>query len=463
MAGVGCADADSQETEAFSGLSLIPPNRTVEEGDSFQLAVTRLERGQSDNVTQSTNWTLSDPTIATVSPEGQVTATRPGVSLITAQVDGLTVSTSVYVLGRIDDIQISPTIVRVAKNTTTSLAATVIAKDNTKRAVSSDEVWASDSPRRVTMSGRTAQAGEPGLATITLSTRGRTFTKKVETLNVELASITPGPSAALQLVVGQSRTLSASGQFTGRTSSNEPVEHTQDVSNYVGFAPADEADEAFIKVSGNTVSAVKPGRAVIKVTGQANTVAQGKEAQLTVDVLEAPSSIALAGPDKLALKGEPVTMRVNGTVGTATVNVSSLATLKAEPAGIVYISGTTLTPMKAGEVTLTATVGSKESAKKATMTLSVQDVPSTSVAIGENAGTVAVGQTLKLTSTETFQSDITQDVTRQTLWLSDNPAVAAVDNAGGASGTVTGLSTGSATITAYYRGQYVGSTQIRVP
>jgi hypothetical protein len=255
--------------------------------------------------------------------------------------------------------------------------------------------------------------------------------------------------------------LLANGRFTGRA---ESTVHQQDVSKYVKFEVADP-QAGIVTLSGDSIKGMKPGQAIINVIGLENTVARGKSAQLTVQVLEVPSSIALVGPTKVSLQGEPTTVRVNGTIGSVTVNVSSMVTLNAEPAGIVNISGTTLTPLKPGEVKLTAQLGSGASAKQSTLALTVVDAPFASMAIsssGGNSGTVAVNGELNLAAVATFQSDVSQTVTRQVLWLSDKPTVAFVDNSGGASGTVTGLSAGTANIAAYYRGQLVGSKQITV-
>jgi uncharacterized protein YjdB len=458
LLGVGCSDTDAPETEGwFDGLILGPANRTVERGDSFQLGVERVQEGRSEFVTANATWTLSDPAIAEVSPAGLLVATQSGTARITAQVDGLAATTSVYVLGRPVDIQLSPLIVRLAKGTSTRLSTTIISEDNTKRAMSGDEAWASSDLKVAEASGSTVKGVAAGEATVVLSRRGQIFSRLVSVLDVRLESIVPGTSLESPIVAGQRVSLFAEGVFTGG--------HKQDVSSSVEFRLASEESGTVVTLANGVVTAVKPGQAVIDVVGKEGTVATGIRAQLTVAVLEAPSSIEVLGPTKASLKGEPLSIQVRGTSGTASRNVSSLATITAEPAGIMKVSGTTITPLKAGEVKLTAQVGTGTSARQASLPLTVVDASLSSLAInlpeGE-AGTVAPGEMLALAGVATFQLDITQTVTQQVLWLSDNPAVAVVDNAGSASGRVTGLSEGTATIKAYYRGQLMDSKTITV-
>ncbi|WP_224369273.1 Ig-like domain-containing protein [Hyalangium versicolor] len=378
---------------------------------------------------------------------------KSGTSDITAQVDGLSVTTSVYVLGQPVGIQLSPTVMQLAKGTTTHVVTTVISEDNTKRAVSGAVTWASSDPNIAGVSEGTVSGVAPGATTITLARRGQSFSRQVQVLNVTLTSIVPGTSLESPIVVGQLTSISAEGVFTQG--------HRQDVTAFLKFALANEESGRIVTLAGRVVTAVKPGRALIDVTGAEGTVAQGARAQLAVDVLDVPSSIKWVGPVKASLKGAPVPLAVNGLIGTVERDVSSLAVVRVDPTGIVGVSGTTIIPIKAGEVKLTAKVGAEESV----LAFTVVDAPvaSFAIAVAENRSeTLAAGQSLPLMGVATFEPDLVQTVTRQVLWLSDAPAVAVVDNAEQTSGTVTGLSAGTATIQAYYRGQLVGSKTITV-
>jgi uncharacterized protein YjdB len=61
---------------------------------------------------------------------------------------------------------------------------------------------------------------------------------------------------------------------------------------------------------------------------------------------------------------------------------------------------------------------------------------------------VAVGFKVQLTATGTYSDGSTHDVTARVLWSSSNLAAATVSNKQGAKGLVTGVGSGTATITA---------------
>jgi uncharacterized protein YjdB len=71
-----------------------------------------------------------------------------------------------------------------------------------------------------------------------------------------------------------------------------------------------------------------------------------------------------------------------------------------------------------------------------------------SIAVTPAAPSVPKGTTTQLTATATYSDGSTADVTSSATWSSDNPAVATVSNAAGSQGLVTGVSEGSATVTA---------------
>lgn len=71
-----------------------------------------------------------------------------------------------------------------------------------------------------------------------------------------------------------------------------------------------------------------------------------------------------------------------------------------------------------------------------------------SVSINPSSATIEVGNTVNLTATATYSDSTTQNATNNAIWSSNNESVATVDN----NGIVTGISTGSATITATYQG-----------
>jgi len=83
--------------------------------------------------------------------------------------------------------------------------------------------------------------------------------------------------------------------------------------------------------------------------------------------------------------------------------------------------------------------------------------PLSSVSIGPPNPTVPVGQTQQMDATGVYEDNSRQSITKESDWTSSDTAVATVSS----SGLVTGVSIGTATISAYDLG-YSGSTTVTV-
>lgn len=97
-----------------AGISVTEPTATVdrveldrveerlEEGSSIQFQVTAYDSGGNVVTGRGVRWTSADPGIAHVSPDGTVTALRPGLAGITATIDGKQASATVTVFATYD-------------------------------------------------------------------------------------------------------------------------------------------------------------------------------------------------------------------------------------------------------------------------------------------------------------------------------------------------------------------------
>jgi hypothetical protein len=115
----------------------------------------------------------------------------------------------------------------------------------------------------------------------------------------------------------------------------------------------------------------------------------------------------------------------SGNTAVATINVSS---------GLANV-------LMVGSTVITATSG----AVSGSTTLTVTPAALQSIAITPNPITVGAGSTQQLTATGTYSDGTTQNVTTAVNWTSDTPPVATI---GPSTGLATGVSVGSATITA---------------
>jgi uncharacterized protein YjdB len=100
---VGSCNSDSVGPDrqvSVARVSFPSPSDSVLVGDSIALTLT-VEDANGIPVTRAATWSSSDPTLATVSATGEVTAHDGGVVTITAVVDGLAATKRVYLLERV--------------------------------------------------------------------------------------------------------------------------------------------------------------------------------------------------------------------------------------------------------------------------------------------------------------------------------------------------------------------------
>jgi uncharacterized protein YjdB len=114
-----------------------------------------------------------------------------------------------------------------------------------------------------------------------------------------------------------------------------------------------------------------------------------------------------------------------------------------------------ITGIKAGTTTITATLGGQS----ATATMTVE--PVTAIAITPATLTVAAGTYLRFTATGTLQDGTTQDLTPSVTWTSSSASVAIMSNVPGSFGGAIGVAQGTATIGAVLNG-VVGSAQATI-
>ncbi len=166
-----------------------------------------------------------------------------------------------------------------------------------------------------------------------------------------------------------------------------------------------------------TITVVDIPVATVDVSPATPTVQAGRTVQLTATPKDASGN---------PLSGRTVTWRSSNTA-VATVNGSGLVT---------------------GVAVGTATITATSEGKSGTATVTVTSVPVASVAVTPPAASIQTGQTVQLTATPKDASGNPLPG-RVVTWTSDAQGVASVDGRG----LVTGLTAGSATITATSEGQ----------
>src|SRR5205807_1505175 len=289
--------------------------------------------------------------------------------------------------------------------------------------------WSSSNTAVATVSNGGLVSGvTPGSATITATSEGKSGTSSVTVTNVPVASVdvTP-PSASVQ--AGQTVQLTATPRdaggnpLSGRTvtwsSSNTAVATVSNGGLVSGITPGSATITATSEgKSGNWKSAVNAVPvASVDVTPATASVQAGQTVQLTATPKDASGA---------PLSGRTVTWSSSNTT-VATVSNSGL------------VSG--VTP---GTATITAT----SEGKSGTSSVTVTNVPVATVEVTPPSASVQAGQTVQLTATPRDANGAPLSG-RTVTWSSSNTAVAA----GSHGGLVSGVTPGSATVTATSEGK----------
>ena len=255
-----------------------------------------------------------------------------------------------------------------------------------------------------------------------------TATVTVAGCTVPVASVSVSPASAT-VAAGQSVQLTATPKdANGNPLSGRTVTWS---SNNTAVAIAD--------VNGN-VTAIAAGSATITATseGQSGTAAITVTNVPVASVTVTPASASIQQGQTIQLTATPKDANGNALTGRVVTWSSSNTAVASVNAGGFVTSGA------AGSATITAT----SEGKSGTSAITVTSVPVASVTVSPAPGSVQAGQTLQLTATP---KDVNGNpLTGRTIsWSSSNTSVATVS----ASGLVTGVVAGSATITATSEGQ----------
>ncbi|BAH42392.1 hypothetical protein BBR47_14150 [Brevibacillus brevis NBRC 100599] len=498
-AGVGLA------ADEISRLVLSKNEVTLENGDSTNLTATAIYvSGKTEDVTVKTEWTTQDANIATVYA-GQITAKSVGKSTITATYMGKPVVVGVTVTKKVKALTTEDQTLNVRIGSTENVKLTAVYSDGTTEDVTTKADWSIDNPAIATVVNGAIKGLNSGSGTVTAKFGSQSTTISV---NVEIAHrLEPSKNQISLLLNGEEKiklkaifpdgsvtedvsdkaewssdntavadalkgTIKAYGAGTatitakyGTKTATIKVDvdttqklelNKQNIFMNVGKEEDIELKATYANNGGSTVvndkaewssdredvayysngkiHAVKSGEAVI-------TAKYGnKSVQVRVDV-EVPRSLYI-NPAFLTMKsGDKKDVIVNASFANGTSEeVTSKVEWSSDNADVVFANGKTVSAYKAG----TANVTAKYGGKTATLVVDV-DVPQNLTA---DITTVAipVGGAKQVTVKASYPGGgSAEDITQKVVWSSSAPNVASVRQ-----GLITGVSTGSATVTATY-------------
>ena len=410
-----------------SSIALNMTSAEMTEGGVLELIATVLPTNATN---RTVTWRSSNTSIATVSSDGIVTALSPGTATITATTnDGTNLSASCSILVKQNiiyatSISLNKTSLELTEQSATRLIATVLPTNATNRTVT----WSTSNSNIATVSSDgTVYAKSPGYATITATTNDGT------NLSATCAvTVTPQVVLATSISLNKTSATLTEGYTEQLTATVLPSNATNKTVTW------STSNSAVATVNSNgLVTAIAPGSATIVAT---TTDGTNLSATCTVTVLPATvlaTSISLNQTSAEMFLGETLQLTAtvlpsNTTNKTVTWSTSSSSIVTVNSNGLVTAIGR-------GTATITAKTTDGTNLR-ATCTVTVKPILATSISLNKTSATITEGNTTQLIATVLPTNATNRTVT----WKSSNTSVATVNS----NGLVTGISAGSATITA---------------
>jgi uncharacterized protein YjdB len=386
----------------------------------------------TQSVTTQVTWQSSDPTVATVSSAGVLTALKTGSVVVTASIGTVSGTLSVVVNGAsLTSIAVSGS--ALASGSTEQLAAVGTYSDNSTQLLTTQVSWQVSDNTLASVNGiGMLTALKAGSVTVTASLGSVSGSAVILVNAPTLSALTITPSS-FSIATGQSQQLVAQGVYSDGSA--------HDVTSQVTWGANGAA--ASVNTTG-LVTGVSAGSAAITAT----LGAVSRTASVTVSAVSLQAIFVVPGSASVAT-GQSQAFAANGLFSDgSTSDITNSVTWSSNSTGVASIDPTGLaTGVSAGNATITAASGSASG----TASLTVTAATLTSVAISPDDQTIPIGGQAQLTLTGTYSDNTTQNLTGA-AWSSSDPTLATVDPA---SGVVTGVANSngnSVVITATYGG-----------
>jgi uncharacterized protein YjdB len=423
-----------------SSVRVTPSSGEAVVGSTLQLSATARDASGNPLTGRAITWSSSDPAVARVDETGLVSGLAAGTAVISATSEGRIGTADVRIRPvPINSIDVTPPSATVAVGEATQLSAT--ARDAAGVALAGRQIeWTSSDPSIAAVNANgLVRSVAPGVVTITASAEGVRGTAAITVTAQPVASVEVNP-ASQTVQVGQSVQLTA----TPRNAAGAALANRQ-----VSWSSSNSAVAA-VDADG-TVRGVAAGTATITATSE------GRSGTAAITVSPAPplpvASVVVTPPSSQIGVGSTVSLNATTRDAAGNTLTGRAVTWTSSDPAVATVDGSGLVRgVAAGDATITAT----SEGRSGTAQVTVRPVPVASVDVSPSTGTVQVGNTTQLTATV---RDAAGNVLsgRPIAWSTSNASVATVD----ASGQVSGVAAGSATITATVEGR-TGTSSITV-
>lgn len=377
-------------------------------------------KGLSDSAGE---WKSSNASVVRIDSNRKITASKPGVSLITVTVAGTTGYAIVTVY---DGKELPSEKAAITKPSNTMVRGETMKLDAVVTPAGTQYTWKSYTENIATVdSNGTVTANAVGTALIAVCVKdvpvavtAITVTAKKQSGGIKVTKVTINPLASSVLYVGDSAVLSTKV---------EPSNATDPSVTYKSSAP----DVASVDAKGN-ITALKAGSVTITATSHDGS----NISDMITLTIRNKGDIPV---EKLTIKKDNTTMYVGGNMTLSVTVEPSNATDKnitftsSDPSIATVDAGGKVTALKEGTVAIAATCDNVSD----TITITISKANVTVAPIKVPSTTVLINQTMQASTTVSPAGTAVS-------WSSSNEAAARIDS----KGVITGVGVGQTTITA---------------
>jgi len=429
----------------IASVTVTPTTASILPGQDLQLTATATDASGAPLSGRVATWASSNPTVATVSSSGKVTAIARGSANITATMDAKSASAAVAVSEPEPPPVASITVTLNAPSITVgqSTQAVAVLKDANGNTLTGRAVtWTSEAPSLATVSasGLVAAIGA-GTATITASAEGKTGNT---TIVIQPAAPAPVASVALSatstsMSIGESQAVTVVlRDAQGNVLSGRSISWSSSNLSVMSVAPS------------GIVTALGGGTATVTATSE------GKSGTITFTVAApvAPvASVSVTAPTTTLSVGQSTTATATLKDGHGAVLTGRTVSWSSSAPNVATVSSTGVVTGVAGG---SAVISASSEGKTGSLPFQVTTPGgAATVSVTLSAPALTVGQT-------TQAAAVARDANGNTLtgtpsWSSSNTTVATVSG----SGLVSAISAGTAEIRASLAGTQ-GSASLSV-
>ncbi len=417
-------------------VSLAASSLYVQQGTTAT-ATGHYTGGTTQDLTSTVTWTSSDPTVASVSAAGAITALSNGTTTISAQ-SALVIGKATFKgLLTLTSITVTPAVVSIPASITQQFAATGHYNDGTTKNLTKVVTWSSSNNLVAPVgSAGLALATAVGLpANITASTTASAAgpisgSASLEVNPEQLSSITVTP-AAKTIPAGTTQQYTATAVFpTGK----------YPLTLAAGWSASGGAT---ISPTGLATANGNPGSATITATDGLFRNVSSNAARLTV-VAATLQSIAITPTNPTVIAGMSLQVTATGSyagTGVPTADLTNQVNWSSSVSTVATVSGGLVTGLAAGTTVITAM--DPKTLISTTTIFTVTPAVLASITLSPTSPSAPAGTTLALDAMGTLTDGTMQDVTSFVTWTSASPTVATVSG-----GVVSALTQGTTQITA---------------